>query len=109
MKKDITTGLFVKIRKVVSKIPKGKVLTYGDVARIVGTKDARKIGWALYGNQDLAVPCQRVVKANGFLAENYSLGGSNGQRKLLLADGVKFIKTGQVDMEKHHWDISKQM
>ena len=96
-------GLFSSIRNVVSKIPKGKVLTYGDVARIIGTKDARKVGWALYGNQDPNIPCQRVVKANGYLAERYSLGGANGQKKLLVLDGVTFISDSQVDIKKHHW------
>lgn len=100
-------GIFKRIRRIVAKTPNGKVLTYGDVAQIVGIKDARKVGWALHGNQDPKIPCQRVVKAGGFLADNYSLGGSNGQRKLLLADGVKFIKTGQVDMGKHHWDNAR--
>jgi len=100
---DDSTGLFLSIHKIVAKIPKGKVLTYGDVTLIVGTRDARKIGWALYGNQDPNIPCQRVVKAGGFLAEKYSLGGSRGQKKLLSVDGVTFNGNNQVDMKKHHW------
>lgn len=45
-------GVFAKIRKIVSKIPKRKVVTYGDVARTIGIKDARIVGWALQGNQN---------------------------------------------------------
>ena len=40
-------SIFIKIRKVVSKIPKSKVATYGDVAKAAGLRDARVVGWAL--------------------------------------------------------------
>lgn len=40
-------GLFQRVYKVVSKIPEGKVTTYGAIAKKLGTKDSRKIGWAL--------------------------------------------------------------
>lgn len=97
------TSLFDQIRLVVKKIPKGKVLTYGDVARIVGITDSRKVGWALHGNQDEEIPCHRVVKKNGFIAANYSLGGGAEQKRRLEVEGVKFISEMQVDMTKCHF------
>lgn len=95
--------MFDQIREVVKQIPKGKVLTYGDVARMIGTRDSRKIGWALHGNQDPEIPCHRVVKKDGYLAKNYSLGGWDWQKELLSKEGVAFIGEHQVDMEEHHW------
>jgi len=98
-------SLYERIREVVATIPSGKVLTYGDVARQVGTKDARIVGWALRGNQDKKVPCHRVIKAEGFIAKNYSLGNWEGQKRLLKAEGVKFIGKRQVDMRRHHFVV----
>lgn len=100
IKENKKENLFAKIRRVVSKIPRGKVLTYGQVAQMVGIKDARKVGWAVYGNQDEKVPCHRVVFADGYLATNYSLGGWQEQKKRLEMEGVKFIGEAKVDLEK---------
>jgi len=99
-------GLFITIRSIVSKIPKGKVVTYGDIARVLGLRNSRIVGWALRGNQDPNIPCHRVVKKNGFLAENFSLGTWKEQKRLLKAEKVKFIKKNQVDLNKHYWQIT---
>lgn len=99
-----SAGLFVMIRRIVAKIPKGKVATYGQVARLVGTRDARKVGWALFGNNDPKIPCHRVVRADGTLAPNYSLEGWRGQKRRLVAEGVNFKKANQVDLTKHLWE-----
>lgn len=98
-------GTFIKIRNIVSKIPKGKVATYGDVAEAVGLRDARIVGWALRGNQDPKIPCHRVVKKDGFLAKSYSLGGWKEQKKRLRLEGISFIKKNQIDLKKHFWKI----
>ncbi len=96
-------GLFNKIRKVVKKIPKGKVANYGQIAKMVGINDARKVGWALYGNQNPKIPCHRVVKKDGSLAKNYSLGGWKEQASRLTAEGVKLTKENQVDLKRYQW------
>ena len=97
------TGLFVKIRNVVKQIPLGKVTTYGQIAKMVGITDSRKVGWALWGNQDPQIPCHRVIKNDGFLAKDYSLGGWEEQKRRLQKEGISFIKENQVDLEKHQW------
>lgn len=98
-------GMFIKIREIVSKIPRGKVMSYRDVARLLKLKDARVVGWALMGNQDVNIPCHRVVKAEGFLAKNYSLGSWKEQKRRLKLEGISFIKKDQVDLRKHYWKI----
>jgi len=97
---------FKKIRDLVSHIPEGRVVTYGDIADFLGTKDARKIGWALTGNRDPKIPCHRVIKKDGCLAKKFSLGGWQEQRARLEVDGITFLKERQVDLEKHRWRIS---
>ncbi|MBI2574106.1 MAG: MGMT family protein [Candidatus Wildermuthbacteria bacterium] len=100
--------VFKKIREIVKKIPQGKVMTYGDVARIAGTRDSRLVGWALRGNQDPAIPCHRVVRSYGVLAPRYSLGTWKGQKERLAKEGIQFAKEDQVDMAKHHWFRHRQ-
>lgn len=77
-------------------------MTYGDVAKVLNLKSARVVGWALKGNQDPLIPCHRVVQKTGTLAENYSLGGWEEQKRRLVADGITFTKVNQVDLAKHH-------
>jgi len=96
-------SIFEKIRKIVSRIPKGKVATYGDIATMVGIKDARIVGWAMRGNQNPKVSCQRVVQKGGYLAINYSLGGWQEQRHRLELDGVSFIGERRLNLKKYRW------
>lgn len=109
MSKDFSplksAGLFSQIRNVVKKIPQGKVATYGQVARLVGISDSRKVGWALWGNQDPKIPCHRVIKKDGFLAKDYSLGGWEEQKRRLQKEGITFKAENQVDLEKHQWTM----
>lgn len=94
--------IFEKIRRIVAQIPKSKVATYGQVAKLAGINDARVVGWALWGNQDPKIPCHRVVKAGGVLATNYSLGGWLEQKERLRKEGV-FINKARVDLRKCLW------
>lgn len=92
-------GLFEKVFEIVKKIPKGKVMTYGQIAKIIGSKDVRKIGWALHANKDGSlVPCHRVVNKEGGLAPGYAFGGPNEQKAKLLGEGVAFIDDTHVDL-----------
>jgi len=89
-------GLYKKVYEIVKTIPEGKVATYGQIARLLGTRDPRKVGWALAGNSDPEVPCHRVVNKEGGLAKNFgkSLAGESGwevQRALLEKEKVSFF------------------
>jgi methylated-DNA-protein-cysteine methyltransferase-like protein len=86
-------GIFIKIREEVKKIPKGKTKSYGEIAKIVGT-NARIVGWALRGNEDMEIPCHRVIKSNGELAKNFSLGNWPEQRRRLEKEGIRFKGLG---------------
>jgi len=97
-------GLFEKVYELVRQIPKGKVTTYGHIARRLGTRDARKIGFALHANYDPETPCHRVVNKNGRLAESYAFGGWEKQKEKLLVEGVIFSSEKTVDLEKCLWE-----
>ncbi len=94
-------SFFEQVYEVVKKIPKGKVVTYGQIAQKLGTRDARKVGWALHANKEAnRVPCHRVVNNQGRLAPNFAFDGPEEQRRRLEAEGVSFINQNQVDLDK---------
>lgn len=89
----------VEVFEVVKKIPKGKVMTYGQIAKIVGV-DPRMVGWALHSNKFSQVPCHRVVNKDGRLAPNFAFDGWREQKRRLLAERVNFIDEMHVDLKK---------
>lgn len=94
---------FDLIYDVVKSIPKGKVMTYGQVALLAGNpRWARVVGYALHVNPEPGViPCHRVVNREGRLAPGFAFGGTDAQRMLLEGEGITFLESGLVDMEKH--------
>jgi len=102
-------GLFEKVYKVIRKIPKGKVVAYGQIAKMVGTKDARKIGWALHANRDPDCPCHRVVSKDGRLAPNFAFDGPKEQRRRLEAENVPFKDDNHVDLKACLWQPKSEI
>lgn len=94
---------FEKIYAVVGKIPKGKVMTYGQVAKVAGINNARIVGFAMRANKDTQkVPCHRVVSSDGTL-HGYARGGISQKRKLLEQEGISFLTNGMIDLKKYTW------
>lgn len=92
---------FDKIYKVVSRIPKGKVLTYKKAAEMSGVKNPRIVGFALHANKNPdEIPCHRVIKSNGYLAKGYAFGGIKAQENKLKKEGVVFLTKNKVDLLK---------
>lgn len=84
---------FEKVYQVVRTIPAGAVMTYGQVAKIVGTTP-RLVGYALHANKDPNTPCHRVIFKDGSLSKNYAFGGEKEQRRKLIEEGVDFGQRG---------------
>jgi len=99
-----------KVLLIVSKIPKGKVLTYGQVATLAGVpRAARIVGGVLYNNgPDEKLPWQRVINAGGKLS-TYRVGMGEKQRKLLEREGLDFNKLDAVDLKTHQWWPSERL
>jgi methylated-DNA-protein-cysteine methyltransferase-like protein len=94
------SGLFKQVYDFVRQIPAGKVVTYGEIAREIGLRDVRKVGYALHANKDPEVPCHRVVNKDGRLAPNFAFDGAEEQRRRLEFEGVPFIDEMHVNLEK---------
>ncbi|HSX57798.1 MAG TPA: MGMT family protein [Candidatus Saccharimonadales bacterium] len=91
-----------EVYSVVSQIPKGKVTTYGQLARLIGT-GPRVVGAVLHQNRDPEnIPCHRVIHSDGTLAGGYAFGGEGIQRKLLENEGISF-KKNKIDLRKFVW------
>jgi methylated-DNA-protein-cysteine methyltransferase-like protein len=93
--------MFNEFYTVVKNIPKGHVMTYGDVARVAGfPRCARQVGFALHRNpEEGTIPCHRVVFADGSLSPAFAFGGRDRQKQLLENEGVVFVGE-RVDMKK---------
>ena len=85
-------------------IPKGKVVTYGQIAAHLGNKHlARAVGNILHENPHPELyPCYKVVNAKGRLAAHFGWGGMEKQKELLQADGIEVVD-GAVDLCKYKW------
>lgn len=95
-----------KVYKVVRKVPKGKVTTYGAIGKILHMSP-RTVGTALHLNPyEGEVPCHRVVNRDGRIAPGFAFGGLGAQRKLLEKEGVKFKDENHVDLSKYFYSFS---
>ena len=98
-------SVFSEIYKAVSKIPEGKVATYGQIAMLAGNpRWARVVGYALHVNPTpFIIPCHRVVNREGRIAESFAFGGGDAQRVLLEKEGIVFESDGHIDLKKYLW------
>ena len=98
-------NFFERVYEVVRRIPAGRVMTYGQIAQILGkVRHARQVGWALHQNTDgSGVPCHRVVNREGRLAPNFAFDGAEEQKRRLLTEGVRFVDNTHVDLKECLW------
>ena len=95
------------VYQILRTVPKGKVVTYGQLAKLAGSpKAARAVGMCMQKNPDAPrTPCHRVVASDGSL-HGYSAGdGIPTKKKMLLEEGV-FFKGDTVDLSRSQWKTS---
>ena len=88
--------------RIVTDIPRGKVMTYGQVADVAASPGAAQaVGNAMRRakEEDRPVPWHRVVAAGGFLSGR----APRNQEALLREEGVSLLYPDQVDLRKHLW------
>ena len=95
-----------RIYAVVARIPRGRVATYGQVARLAGLAgQARRVGYALSAlPEGSRVPWQRVVNARGEISRRRD-GGPEAiiQRLRLRREGVRFDQRGRIRLKVYRW------
>ncbi|HXC04549.1 MAG TPA: MGMT family protein [Bacteroidia bacterium] len=98
---------FKDVFDVVRLIPKGRVTSYGAIARYLGTgKSSRMVGWAMNAShgQTKPVPAHRVVNRDGLLTGKMHFVPPSRMQQLLEKEGIKVKKDKIVDFSKHYWD-----
>lgn len=93
-----------RIYAVIRRIPRGRVATYGQIARLAGYPgQARQVGYALHAlPSGTAVPWQRVINTRGAISLSPLRGGVS-QRLLLEKEGVEFDARGRVSLQRFGW------
>ena len=95
---------YAEIYTIVRQVPRAKVITYGQVAGLVGGCTARMVGYALSALPDGSdVPWQRVINRMGKISPHGCGLGSLVQRQLLESEGVRFDAQGKIDLEEFGW------
>jgi len=102
---DATTPPFRRIYAVVARIPRGRVASYGQVARLAGRVTARLVGYAMASCPD-HLPWQRVINSRGEVSPRKHGSGHVTQRRALEREGVRFDGADKIDMERYRWDPS---
>ena len=97
-------GYYDDVYEIVRRIPRGKLSTYGRIAKISPVpRGARGVGWALAGlgpERSQEVPWWRVINAAGRISNEFN---AALQRELLEAEGIRFDERGYVDLDRYLW------
>jgi len=102
MENEVDPNFRQRVEALVAQIPKGRVMTYGQLAALCGNARAARIvgGIAHFGDPNM--PWQRVVNKKGGLASGY-YGGRRGHKAALEAEGIEVSEDYQVDVERLLW------
>ncbi len=100
----IFVGFTQRVWNAAKKIPRGRVTTYGEVARFLGTRACRATGNALNRNRCNSVPCHRVVRSDGGVGGFAR--GIRAKKKLLESEGICFRGNKVADFEKVFFRLS---
>ncbi len=96
--------VFRRVHGVVARIPRGRVVTYGQIARYLGMHHgARTVGWAMSECPD-DLPWHRVVNTQGRISTRAHPFATSLQRALLEDEGVIFDDEGRIDLARFRWD-----
>jgi len=106
------TNFFKDVYEVARLIPKGRVTSYGAIAKYLGAaRSSRMVGWAMNGahSQKKAVPAHRVVNRNGMLTGKHHFATPYLMQELLEKEGIKVKKDKIIAFEKYFWDPAKEL
>ena len=105
MRKNPEPSFFEQVWEVVRLIPKGRVTSYGAIARYLGTgMSARMVGWAMNAAHGKGVPAHRVLNRNGLLTGKHHFPAEFPMQSLLENEGIKVEEDQVIDFKKLFWD-----
>jgi methylated-DNA-protein-cysteine methyltransferase related protein len=100
---DIPAQLSEQVIALVKTIPRGRVMSYGQIATKLGIQDARQIGWIMHsaGGAE-GVPWWRVLNNEGKITIKDEAGRTR-QKELLAAEGIEVNENFMIDIEKYRF------
>jgi methylated-DNA-protein-cysteine methyltransferase-like protein len=103
---------FNKVYEVVKMIPRGRVTSYGAIARYLGVAgSARMVGWAMNASRGYKefIPAHRVVNRDGLLTGKHHFDTPDAMQELLENEGIIITDNKIADFEKYFWDPMKEL
>jgi len=92
-----------RVYRIVRRIPQGRVMTYGQIAYMLGEGyTPRTVGFVMHGSDDLT-PWHRVINSQGRCSTGGIVLPSDKQQRMLEREGIKFDASGRCDLEKVLW------
>ncbi|MGH9944950.1 MAG: MGMT family protein [Pyrinomonadaceae bacterium] len=96
-------GYHERVYEIVRRIPAGRVMTYGQIAELLGEGyTPRTVGFVMHAAGD-GVPWQRVINAQGACSTGRVLLPVNLQQAMLEAEGIRFDERGRCDLARYRW------
>jgi len=96
-------GYRERVFEIVRRIPPGRVMTYGQLAEILGEGyTARTVGFVMH-SADQTVPWQRVINAQGACSTGRVIVPPDLQQRMLISEGVVFNEKGRCDLARYRW------
>ena len=93
-----------RVYEIVRKIPRGRVMTYGQIAGILGEGyTPRTVGYVMHAAETEGVPWQRVINSQGKCSTGRLTIPLNLQQSMLEQEGVEFSAKGKCDLSKYEW------
>jgi methylated-DNA-protein-cysteine methyltransferase-like protein len=97
-----------RVYRIVRSIPSGRVMTYGQLAEILGEGyTPRTVGFVMHGSDD-GTPWHRVINAQGACSTGRIALPSDKQQRMLAAEGVEFNERGRCDLQRYLWIPSER-
>lgn len=101
---------FEEVYDVVRLVPKGRVTTYGAIARYLSLRaGARMVGWAMNASHGKNIPAHRVINSVGVLSGKHFFGSPTQMQQLLEAEGVRVEDDRVMDFKTLLWDPSSEL
>src|SRR3984893_7318141 len=93
-----------RVYKIVRNIPRGRVMTYGQIAYILGEGyTPRTVGFVMHGADEKKTPWHRVINSQGRCSTGRVVLPADKQQRMLEAEGVRFTAGGSCDLETFIW------
>ena len=107
MPRELPVAFYDAVYRLVRAIPRGRVMTYGQIAAILGMpRAARAVGYAMHMSENKRVPWQRVINHKGGISARGDVIRPTTQRLLLEKEGIRFNESECCDLNKYRWEPS---